>query len=72
MQIVVSTPACVIVSDGILAACEKIVPKSTEWNVQNSSKMPMVNPKSPIRVVMNAFLPALIADCFRNQKPISK
>ena len=34
--------------------------------------MPMVNPKSPMRVVIKAFLPALIADCFRNQKPTSR
>ena len=34
--------------------------------------MPTVKPKSPMRVVMNAFLPALIADCFRNQNPINK
>src|SRR5215470_5217855 len=32
----------------------KIVSKSAEWNVQKSSKMPTVNPKSPSRVTINA------------------
>ncbi len=31
-----------------------------------------MNPKSPMRVVMNAFLPASAADFFSNQKPINK
>ena len=66
------TPACCGLSAGMLAAFAKIVPKSTELKVQKRSKMPTVNPKSPILVVINAFFPALIADCFRNQNPISK
>jgi hypothetical protein len=48
-QIHVSTPACVALSAGMFAAFAKTVPKSTELNVQKRSRMPMVNPKSPIR-----------------------
>ncbi len=31
-----------------------------------------MNPKSPMRLTTNAFLPASAADCFLNQKPISR
>ncbi len=50
----------------------KISPNATEPNVANTSRMPTVKPKSPMRVTMKAFLPASAADFFRNQKPISK
>ena len=38
----------------------------------NSSSTPSTNPKSPIRLTMNAFLPASEADFLTNQKPISR
>ena len=58
-----------------------IWPASTAWN--NSLKLkvpaavvkikiPIMNPKSPVRVVMNAFLPASEAIFFSNQKPIKR
>ena len=31
-----------------------------------------MKPKSPMRLTMNAFLPASAADCFLNQNPISR
>ena len=34
--------------------------------------MPRMKPKSPMRLTMNAFLPASAADGFVNQKPISR
>ncbi len=34
--------------------------------------MPRMNPKSPMRFTMNAFLPASPADVFLNQKPIRR
>ena len=35
-------------------------------------RMPMKKPKSPTRLVRNAFLSASAADCLSNQKPISR
>src|SRR3954452_11408252 len=46
--------------------------KSTVPNRVNSSSTPSTNPKSPIRLTMNAFLPASEADFLTNQKPISR
>jgi len=37
------------------------LPKSSEPNVQKSSARPTVNPASPVRVTMKAFLPASAA-----------
>ena len=34
--------------------------------------MPTMKAKSPTRLTTNAFLPASMADCFLNQKPISR
>jgi hypothetical protein len=34
--------------------------------------MPRMNPKSPMRLTMNAFLPASAADGFVKKKPISR
>ncbi len=58
IAIVVSTPACAIVSDGICATLLNMSPKLSEPNVQNASRMPTVKAKSPRRVVMKAFFPA--------------
>src|SRR5207247_9508093 len=44
-----------------------IVPNRT-----NASNTPSRNPKSPMRLTMNAFFPASDADCFTYQKPISR
>src|SRR4029077_2358212 len=46
--------------------------KSSVPKVTNSSSMPRMKPKSPMRLTTNAFLPASAADCFLNQKPISR
>jgi hypothetical protein len=43
------------------------VPKVTKI-----SSIPRMKPKSPMRLTMNAFLPASEADCFLNQKPMSR
>ena len=36
------------------------------------AKMPMMNPKSPMRLKMNAFMPAAAKAFFSDQKPISR
>src|SRR5262245_58003559 len=46
--------------------------KSMEPNAVHSSRTPRMNPKSPIRLTMNAFLPASAADFFWNQNPIRR
>ncbi len=71
-QMVVKMPVETAASGCALTSCLKMVAKSTDLKVQKRRRMPMVKPKSPMRVVMKAFLPALMADCFRNQKPISR
>ncbi len=58
----VRTPIWPTASTGEFSTFMKIVPKSTELKVQKARRMPMVKPTSPMRVVMNAFLPASIAD----------
>src|ERR1700690_4530638 len=67
MAMIVSVPAWAIVSDGIWTMLLNMSPKFSELNVQNASRMPMVKAVSPKRGGMNAFLPAEMADCFRNQ-----
>ena len=71
-QMVVRMPVGTVASGGALTSRLKMVAKSTDPKVQKRRRMPMVKPKSPMRVVMKAFLPALMADCFRNQKPMSR
>jgi hypothetical protein len=46
--------------------------KSSVPNWLNTSSMPMMNAKSPMRLTTKAFLPASIADRFLYQKPISR
>jgi hypothetical protein len=46
--------------------------KSIVPNRAKTNSTPRTNPQSPIRLTMNAFLPASDADCFWNQKPISR
>jgi hypothetical protein len=40
--------------------------------VVQSSITPRAKPKSPTRLTMKAFFPASAADCFSNQKPMSR
>ena len=60
------------VSGARAAAAAATCWKSSVPNVVNTSSMPRMNPKSPIRLTTNAFLPASAADFFRNQNPISR
>ena len=53
-------------------AWAKIVSKSTAFTIMNSAKMPSANPKSPIRLTMNALMAAAFASGFWYQNPISK
>src|SRR6266850_7781518 len=51
--------------------------RATSWKSSvpkrvNTSSTPRMNPKSPMRLTMNAFLPASDADFFWYQKPINK
>ena len=46
--------------------------KSTVPKVQNVKATPIRKAKSPMRLTTKAFLPASLADCFLNQKPISR
>ena len=46
-------------------ALAKMEEKSSERKVQKASKIPIVKPMSPMRVVMKAFLPASAADFFQ-------
>src|SRR4051794_19544827 len=46
--------------------------KSIEPNRTNASSTPRMNPTSPTRLTMKAFLPAAAADFFWYQKPISR
>src|SRR4029079_15834835 len=66
----VITPA--VVSTGMPATLFATSWKSSVPNVANNASMPSMNPKSPMRLTMNAFLPASAADCFVNQNPISR
>ena len=49
-----------------------ISPISRVPKAANSPAMPSRNPASPMRLTMNAFLPASDALCLWNQKPISR
>ena len=40
--------------------------------LDQSSMMPSPKPKSPTRLTMNAFLPALAAESLRYQKPMRR
>src|SRR5678816_920471 len=57
---------------GRMATREAISWKSSVPNCVNSHSMPRMNPKSPIRLTTNAFLPASEADCLVNQNPINR
>src|SRR6476620_8163552 len=46
--------------------------KSSVPNRRNTPRTPRMNPKSPMRLTMNAFLPASDADFFWYQNPISR
>ena len=46
--------------------------KSTVPKRTNASSTPSTNPKSPILLTMNAFLPALAAEGFWYQKPMRR
>ncbi len=46
--------------------------KSTVPSATHSHMNPSKKPKSPTRLTMNAFLPALAADCRVYQKPMSR
>ncbi len=47
---------------GFWAAAGKTVAKSSEPKRAKTPKIPRMNPKSPIRLTMNAFLPASAAN----------
>src|SRR5215831_17818642 len=64
-----STPQCV--STGSVATLDATPWKSSVPNCANSNNVPRMNAKSPMRLTMNAFLPASVADCFLYQKPTS-
>ena len=49
-----------------------MVSKLIESNTVQTIRMPIKNPKSPTRLVRNAFLAASAALGFSNQKPISR
>ena len=53
-------------------AASNTVPKSRLPKTFEMAKMPMNMPRSPMRVTMNAFLPAAAADGRKNQKEISR
>ena len=61
-----------VVSGATEAAAFAISWKSSVPNRTNAASMPRTKPKSPMRLTMNAFLPASAADCLRNQKPIRR
>ena len=52
------------IQDGLVAASKTIL-KSSVPNVRKSRNIPSMKPKSPMRLTMNAFLPASEADFFR-------
>ncbi len=59
-------------SGGTCAARPATSWKSSVPNVTQIRKTPRRNPKSPMRLTTNAFLPASDADCFVNQNPIRR
>ncbi len=59
-------------STGIVAAASATARKSSVPNVKNTRNIPRMNPQSPIRFVMKAFLPASDALFFSYQNPISR
>src|SRR5262245_66323932 len=61
-----------VVSGAIADTARAISWKSIVPNWTNASSTPSTNPKSPIRLTMNAFLPASDADFFSYQNPISR
>jgi hypothetical protein len=65
-QIAEITPKC-IVSTGIVAAASCTARKSSVPKVKNTRKTPSTKPQSPMRLVMNAFLPASAALFFSYQ-----
>ena len=71
-QATVNVPKWPIGSAGQEPALVNSVWKSRVPKVLNSKNIPSMNPKSPMRLTMKAFLPASEADFFKNQKPMSK
>src|SRR5687767_3704895 len=65
-------PANVAGSDGSAATRTASSWKSSVPNAQKSESIPRMKPRSPTRLTMKAFLPASDADCFVNQKPMSR
>ena len=59
-------------STGMCAAFSITVRKSRVPKVVKIRKMPSAKPASPTRFTMKAFMPALLALCFSNQKPIRR
>ena len=59
-------------STGIAAAISATAWKSSVPKVKKTRKMPRMKPQSPMRLTMNAFLPASDALCLWYQKPISR
>ena len=55
------------VSTGSADAATATSRKSSVPNVKNTRKMPRMKPQSPMRLTMNAFLPASDALCFLYQ-----
>ncbi len=56
----------------LVGAALKTSPQFRVPSVLQRSITPRVNPKSPTRFTMKAFLPALAATSFSNQKPMSR
>ena len=59
-------------STGISAAAAITARKSSVPNVTKTRNIPARKPASPMRLTMNAFLPASEALCLWNQKPMSR
>ena len=56
----------------VIGACVNTVPKSSEPVAQKIMNIATMNPKSPMRFMMNALRPALAFAASLNQKPISR
>ena len=69
MRVRVPPHAC---STGRSAAAAATVRKSRLPKVVKIRNIPSRKPASPIRFTMKAFLPASLALCFSNQKPMSR
>ncbi len=65
-----STPQ--VSSTGIVATCSAMALKSSVPKATKAPNIPRMKAKSPMRLTMNAFLPASLADFLVNQKPISR